>query len=335
VTRRLSLVPAFAALIVLLVPAASAPATPRGGYLNEKGVVTPGQLQAPPRAILGPPGSNTVYVTQPTDDGTALARVDTTRNATVRARLIGSGFAIPTVAIDKSTSGLSADGKTLVLAGPLSQLGQRTTQFEVRDAGSLRIRDRITLRGSYSYYANSPDGNLIYLIEYTNPAKPSEYLVRAYDRSSDRLLRAPVVDPDEAGRPMTGRPMTRVMSPDGGWAYTLYDGSDEGPFVHALDTSGHKAVCVDLDGLNLPAHLSGSRLAVIGDGSRLTITRDGSELGSIDTQTFTVSPPPAPGDHGGFPWVLIAAAAGIALIGGGAVIAIRRRRASGLAAPGT
>ena len=28
------------------------------------------------------------------------------------------------------------------------------------------------------------------------------------------------------------------MSPDGRWAYTLYQGSDEGPFVHALDTTG-------------------------------------------------------------------------------------------------
>ena len=134
---------------------------------------------------------------------------------------------------------------------------------------------------------------------------------------------------------MTGRPMTRVMSPDGRWAYTLYQGSDEGPFVHALDTSRQRAVCVDLDGLDLPAHLAGSRLAMSADGSRLTITRDGSELGTIDTQSFAVSPPPAPGGNGGFPWALIAAVAGIALLGGGAVIAIRRRRASGLAAPGT
>jgi hypothetical protein len=335
VNRRLSLVPALAALIVSLVAAASAPAKPHGGYLNEKGVVTPDQAQAPAGAIAGPPASNTVYVAQPTDDGTELARVNTAHNATVESRTVDTGFTIPAVAIDKSTSGLSADGGTLVLARPLSDLGQRMTQFEVVAAKSLRVRELITLRGSYSFDAISPDGNLVYLIQYTNPAKPSQYLVRAYDLGADRLLRAPVVDPDEAGQPMTGRPMTRAMSPDGRWAYTLYQGSDEGPFVHALDTSGHGAVCVDLDGLDLPAHLSGSRLAVSDDGSRLTITRDGSELGTIDTQSFAVSPPPAPGGGGGFPWALIAAAAGIALIGGGAVIAVRRRRTSGLAAPGT
>ena len=54
---------------------------------------------------------------------------------------------------------------------------------------------------------------------------------------------------------MTGKPVTRAMSPNGQWAYTLYQGSDEGPFVHALDTSGRSAKCIDLDGLNLPTNL--------------------------------------------------------------------------------
>jgi DNA-binding beta-propeller fold protein YncE len=326
VNRRLSFAPPFTALIVLLVAAAPALAKPPGGYLNEKGVVTPGQLQAPPRAILGPPGSNAVYVTQPTDDGTALARVDTTDNATVRSRLIASGFAIPTVAVDKSTSGLSADGSTLALAGPLSQLRQRTTQFKVLDAKSLRIRNTITLRGSYSFDAISPDGNLIYLIQYTAPPDPSQYLVRAYSVQARHLLQAPVIDPSEAGQPMTGRPATRAMSPNGQWAYTLYQGSDEGPFVHALDTSGHKAVCVDLDGLTLPQHLSGSQLAVNSDGSQLTITRDGSQLGTIDTHTFAVSPPPAPSDGHGFPWILIAILALVAAAGAGIMSRVLRRR---------
>ena len=330
---RLRFAPVFTGLIVLLVGAAPALAKPPGGYLNEKGVVTPGQLPAPPRAILGPPGSNAVYVTQPTDDGTAVARADTTDNATPRARIIQSGFAIPTVATDKSTSGLSANGKTLVLAGPLSQLGQRTTKFKVLDAGSLRARDTITVRGSYSFDAISPDGNLVYLIQYTSPPDPGQYLVRAYDVAAGHLLRKPVIDPDETGQPMTGRPVTRVMSPNGQWAYTLYQGSDEGPFVHALDTSGHRAVCVDLDGLNLPKTLHGSQLSVTSDGGQLRITRRGDELGTIDTQTFTVSPPPPPGDDGGFPWILVAVAAGAALIGGSALIGVRRRSGSRVAAP--
>lgn len=306
--RRLRLAAPFTALIVLLAaaPPALAKDAPRGGYLNEKGVVTPGQVEAPPGAIAGPPGSDSLYVAQPTDDGTELARVDTADNATIQSRTVDAGFTIPTVAIDKSTSGLSADGKTLVLAQPLSDLGQRRTTFEIINADSLRPRYTFSLPGSYSFDAISPDGRLIYLIEYTSPPDPSEYLVRAYDLKAAHLLRAPVVDPNEAGEPMTGKPVTRAMSPDGRWAYTLYQGSDEGPFVHALDTSGHKAVCVDLDGLALPRHLSGSHLAVSGDGGQLTITRDGTELGIVDTQTFAVSTPAAPGDRDGFPWVFTA-----------------------------
>jgi hypothetical protein len=267
-----------------------------------------------------------VFVTQSTEDATTLARVDTNQGATVQARKVGFGFTIPTVAIDKSTSGLSADGKTLVLAQPLSGLGAPTTQFEVINARSLHIRDTITLAGSYSFDAISPDGNLIYLIEYTSPANPSRYLVRAYDMHAGHLLRAPVIDPSEAGQPMTGRPVTRAMSPNGEWAYTLDQGSDEGPFVHALDTSGRSAKCVDLDGLNLPKNLSGSQLVVSGAGDQLTIVRHGSELGTIDTHTFAVSPPATPSDGHGFPWALIAIPALVAAAGVGVTSRVVRHR---------
>jgi hypothetical protein len=325
VIRRFSFASVSVALALLLA-APTAPAK-NGGYLNEKGVVTPGQVQAPPRALVGPPGSGSVFVAQPTDDGTALARIDTQDNAAVQTRTVGGGFTIPTVAVDKTTSGLSADGKTLVLGQPLSGLGQRTTQFEILDAKSLRMREPITLPGTYSFDAISPDGNLIYLIQYTSPGNPGHYLVRAYDVRGARLLGKPVIDPSEAGQPMTGRPVTRVMSPSGQWAYTLYQGSDEGPFVHALDTSGHRAVCVDLDGLDLPKNLSGSHLVMSGTGDELTITRHGNELGSIDPQSFAVSPPSTGGDGHGFPWVLIAVLALVAAaVVGITSRAVRRRR---------
>jgi hypothetical protein len=328
VNRRFSLAPAFAAVLGLLLVAAPALAKPSHGgtYLNEKGVITPGTAQAPPRAIAGPPGSNSVFVTQSTEDGTTLARIDTDGNATVQTRKVGFGFAIPTVAIDKSTSGLSADGKTLVLAQPLSGLGARATQFELINTRSLHMHDAITLAGSYSFDAISPDGSLIYLIEYPSPANPSRYLVRAYDVHAGHLLRAPVIDPSEAGQPMTGKPVTRAMSPNGQWAYTLYKGSDEGPFVHALNTSGRSAKCVDLDGLNLPKNLSGSRLVVSGEGDQLTIVRHGNELGTIDTHTFAVSPPPTPSNGHGFPWVLIAILALAAAAGAGITSRVVRRR---------
>jgi hypothetical protein len=329
VKRRISLVTALAAIATPLLTAAPALAkggSRDGGYLDAKGVVAGSGLQTPPRAIVGPPGSGLLYIAQPSDEGVNLARVDTSGGGTVTAHSNYGGFTIPTVALDKSTSGLSADGNTLVLAEPLAGLGAASSRFDVLKARSLRVRESVSLRGSYSFDAISPDGNLIYLIEYTNPANPSQYLVRAYDVQAGHLLRKPVIDPSEAGQPMTGKPVTRAVSPNGQWAYTLYQGSDEGPFVHALDTSGRSAKCIDLDGLNLPTNLSGSRLVVSGDGDQLTLLRHGSELGTIDTHTFAVSPPSTPSSGHGFPWVLIAILALVAAAGAGITSRVVRRR---------
>jgi DNA-binding beta-propeller fold protein YncE len=336
-----SIAPAITAAVVVLAAAAPAlakggmPSRSEGGYLNAKGVVGPASMVQPPRAIVGRSGTHLVYVTQPTGYGTTLARVDTTGEEPVRTRMIGGGYSIPTVAIDKSTSGLSADGSSLVLARPLMSLWQRTTRFELLDGKSLRPRTTISLHGAYSFDAISPDGDRIYLIEYPSPRDPSRYLVRAYDVSSRRLLGAPVIDPDEKGEPMTGKPITRTESGSGRWAYTLYRGSDEGPFVHALDTVKGEAVCVDLAGLVRGAELRGASLAMSPDGSELTVAaRTGGPLAVIDTETLDASAPPAPGADGGrVPWVLIAIAAALGLGAGGGIIVSRHRRASRLAAP--
>ena len=223
----------------------------------------------------------------------------------------------------------------MVLARPLMSLWRPTTRLELLNGKSLRLRTTISLHGAYSFDAISPDGDRVYLIEYTTPRDPSRYLVRAYDVSSGRLLRAPVIDPDETGEPMTGKPVTRAESASGRWAYTLYRGSEEGPFVHALDTVKGEAVCVDLAGLVPGADLRGAALAMSPDGSELAVAaRNREPLAVIDTETLDANAPPAPGaDGGGAPWVLIAIAAALGLGAGGAVMVSRHRRASGLAAP--
>ena len=45
---------------------------------------------------------------------------------------------------------------------------------------------------------------------------------------------------------MAGYPMTREVSADGRWHYTLYNGTEGHPFIHALDTTGPRAKCIDL-----------------------------------------------------------------------------------------
>jgi hypothetical protein len=89
---------------------------------------------------------------------------------------------------------------------------------------------------------------------------------------------------------MNGFPMTRVASPDGRWAYTLYDGAGKRPFIHALDTRDRKAVCIDLDGA---AFAPGTdpytlRLALAAGGARLDVRREGALVATVDTAGFRV-----------------------------------------------
>ena len=69
---------------------------------------------------------------------------------------------------------------------------------------------------------------------------------------------------------MRGYPLTRVASPDGRWAYTLYDGGGKHPFVHALDTLEGRAVCIDLPAFAYQGANNG-RLSISSDGGLLTL----------------------------------------------------------------
>ena len=138
---------------------------------------------------------------------------------------------------------------------------------------------------------------------------------------------------------MRGYPLTRVASPDGRWAYTLYDGGGKHPFVHALDTLEGRAVCIDLPAF---AHhgSNNSRLRISSDGAVLTLVHRREPTAVIDTETFKVSKPSDPRPAGqevdsgdsGVAWSLIASGAVVALGAVGGLSALRRRRSERLAA---
>ena len=72
------------------------------------------------------------------------------RGATIaRQRDIRGTFLVPVVAYDSATSGLSADGRTLVLIRPRRQpvLAQKHTKLLVLDATRLTVRREVTLPG--------------------------------------------------------------------------------------------------------------------------------------------------------------------------------------------
>lgn len=290
------------------------------------------------------PGDDARYVTLPAGRDTLVARVERDGGRVLRSLLVPGRFTIAAVAYDGSAAGLSADGRTLVLIRPRARFPRAQTVFAVLDAGRMRLRDTVTLRGDFSFDAISPSGSWLYLVQYLSPRDPTRYLVRLYDLRAGRLLPEPIIDPREVGNVMRGSPITRAASPDGRWAYTLYDGAGDHPFIHALDTVGLTARCIDLHELAAYPDLFELRLRGGGGGGGYTLTVvDGDELlAVVNTRTFSVTDPAGSaevrrtpprqvspkGDDDGFAWEIVAApGAGGVLVGLGlSVMRWRKRR---------
>lgn len=309
--RRASVV---AAALLTLAPAAHADGLPVGGVdVGKQGLLAPGgQLR---------------YVTLAGAGQTLVAKVDT-RSGEVRRHIVLPGaYTIPAVALDGSAGGLSHDGSRLVLIRPRTRFLQPRTHFALVDP--LRMRWlQFSIEGDYSFDAISPDGRSLYLIHYTNQRDPTRYEVRAYDLDNRTLDPEPVIDPQEKGEVMRGFPITRATSVDGRFAYTLYDGAGGEPFVHALDTVGRSAACIDLPQLEGRADLMRLRLRRRPEG--LTVASKSGPLLMIDTRARVVRKPAAPAssatrasDDGGPPALLLALPV---LAAGAALLALRRRR---------
>ncbi|MEA2449050.1 MAG: hypothetical protein QOG63_982 [Thermoleophilaceae bacterium] len=266
---------------------------------------------------------------------TRVLRLDADRHVTGSATLHGR-YAIPVVALDGTAGGLSHDGGTLALIRPRHGFPRARTPLAFLDTAAMRLRRAVTLRGDFSFDALSPDGSTAYLIQYPSPRDATRYSVRSLDPASGRLAPDAIVDPDDKPGEMRGYPLTRVMSHDGAWAYTLYQGGSGHPFVHALDTAHRRAVCIDL-----PAFTSGygpERLRLSGDGATLTVLGSRKPYALIDTASFAVRKPGAPrpapasqqapaGRGGGATWPGIAAIAAAALaLPALALVLVRRRR---------
>jgi hypothetical protein len=276
------------------------------------------------------PGGPDRYVTINDGKTTLVERIARDGGRVEAMTRLNGTFTIPAVAYDSSASGLSADWGTLVLIRPRQSFPRATTTFALLDVPSLFLRRTFTLRGDFSFDAVSPHGRTMFLINYTSPADPTRYTVRAYDLIANKLLAKPIVDPAEPSDKMRGRPLTRMVSEDGRWAYTLYDGGGGTPFVHALDTATGRAHCVDLPMLFGLQNLASLRFRR-GPGTQIGIEASGTAVAVVDTKTFAAASAPAaraPSDLR--PW-LIAVALGLLSVT--ALAAATRRRFRGRPEP--
>lgn len=231
------------------------------------------------------------YVALPAGRDTLVGRIERNGGRVVGFRQVLGRFTLPAVAYDGSAAGLSTDGLSLVLITPRPGFPRRKTTFAVLDAQTLKLRRTLTLAGDYSFDALSPDARWMYLIHYTSPKDPLQYEVQVLDLRTGRLQPEPIVDPREPDEKMNGHPLTRTTSPDGRWAYTLYEGTEH-PFVHALDTARRDARCIDLDWLAGRKGLWGLRFALNDEGRQLIVREPGGEhVAAVDTRTFEASRP--------------------------------------------
>jgi hypothetical protein len=225
------------------------------------------------------------YVAVPAGDWTVLEAISRLDGRVLRYTTVRGNLGIPMVAFDGTAGGLSPDRKTLVLveayAGPVLR---KTSQFAVVDVKRFRVRANITLQGDFAFDALSPNGRMLYLIEHVSARDLSRYRVRAYDVGARRLLKRMVTDRTRWQSVMQGMPISRATSPDGRWAYTLYNGNRH-PFVHALDTMRANAVCIDLPRSWRGLDLFGLRLRVQAGGKLVVWHRTGGRaLAVIDTR---------------------------------------------------
>jgi hypothetical protein len=285
---------------------------------------------------------------------TVIERIDRDGGRVGRWWYLRGHYYVPAVAYDGNGGGLSTNGRTLVLSRFSFAYPPRETRLVVLDT-DLYLRHprrpgqqrpphaitRIDLKGDFSFDAISPDGSIVYLIHrYLSPRAGAAYVatyeVRALDTASGRLLPEPIVDPTEPDEKMQGLPITRASSPDGRWAYTLYDGNGKEPFLHALDTVRGRAVCVDLPQLEGRHDLFMSRLRMEGGGRRLAVLSRPADLDrsrqllSVDTKTFAVrevTPVATASSDASSPWLPIAIVAA-ALAAAMTWLLARRQRAA-------
>jgi hypothetical protein len=254
--------------------------------------------------------------------GTLLEKIEVAHGQVYVVDALPGSWGIPTIGNGAETGqGLSRDGHTLVLASTSGPFGS-PSKFLVVDPTRGKVLRTLTLLGSFSFDALSPDASRMYLIQYTHGTSNdlSHYIVRDYDLRTNRLLPGKIADRSEDEKTMAGYAMTRTTSADGRWVYTLYQKPSGEPFVHALDTVGAAAYCIDL-----PANrgLYNIVLSPRNGGRTLAVHwRSGRPWLQVAVGTWEISYPRA-----GFPWAWAGAAIGgaLALLVAGALL-LRRRR---------
>lgn len=199
---------------------------------------------------------------------TIVERIDMSDGAVDRWWYLRGSYVIPAVAFDGSAGGLSANGGALALVNfsrtfppPRTKLAILDTDVYLRHPrrpGQHRPQHAIrylSLPGYFAFQAISPNGSKLYLRHYrmrdrgsAHDRRPDDFDLWVRDTSNGGFAPRPLTV-SNSGRQLAGLPISGTTSPDGRWAYALYDGDMHLPFLLALDTATGRAIRVDLPGL--------------------------------------------------------------------------------------
>jgi hypothetical protein len=255
-----------------------------------------------PFATQGGPGVPTAdgsarFVALSAGAETTVVKIDNHGGGVVDSAQITGVWGVPVATYGSDAEGLSHDGKTLVLGDVVHSWPHSRSSFALLDPKTLRVRRTIVLHGDFAFDALSPDATTLYLIQHTNEADTTRYVVRAVDTRTGRLLPGRIADRTQRSWVMEGYPLNRVTSQDGRWVYTLYGNTRNVPFIHALDTVRGVAHCI-----GLPLRAGDQTNLVVGlrnDDRTLAVHwLSGRRWLTVDTRTWRLSPDRG----GGFPW---------------------------------
>jgi len=153
-------------------------------------------------------------------------------------RLVPGSWSLP-AAVPGQAEGFSWDGSRVVVVST-----RNPGRFvALSAAGPDTVRRTVAPRGRYSYDGLSADGTRLFLVERANEDGVPGYRVLRYDLQTGVLDPHPIVDKAEGETILVGEPVARAPTRD--FLYTVYENGAR-PFVHALESEGNFALCLDL-----------------------------------------------------------------------------------------
>lgn len=154
-----------------------------------------------------------------------------------------------------SLSGVSPTGRWLALTRQVSPAEQARwqqeerwqTEIQIVETTSGQVTQSLNLAGNFEVETLSSKGDALFLIQHLPAVNPTQYLVRLYDLSQQRLQPGTLRAKTATDEVMTGLAWGGVASVDGQWLLTLYlNTARNTAFVHALNLESKFPVCIDL-----------------------------------------------------------------------------------------